>query len=227
MPGSSRQILLVALILVILFAIGLIVYASPSSSIFNNVAFVTLLAAVLGSVATLVGTSLISQFQSPQLSVDFKSHNEAKPYFDILGLGVNGMGTQIKFLRLVVANGGRSPAKRCEAKLTWEESGIKQPFQVIPHWVRLEPLTDKWSRDIYSPITINTRDNEELDLLKLVQGQQEIRTVSVKEAAIRPNTAYDLTVSVFSSNSNPYTLRFSINWDGTWDGFDKSVNAKE
>ncbi len=217
----------VVLVSVIAIAVGL-VYANPSPAIFNNVAFVTLLAAVLGSVATLAGSALISQYQRPHLSVDFKSQNGVKPYLDVLGSGVDGGGTLIKYLRLVVDNDGRSPANGCEAKLTWKESGIKQPFQVIPHWVRLEPVTATLNyRDIYSPITVNTKDAEEIDLLRLVQGQAEIRTYSFKEATIKPKTAYNLTVTVFSSNSNPCTLRFSINWDGTWDGFNKSIEPEE
>lgn len=222
--GVLRLVSLGAVVVILIVVVG---DAIPNqtggslSSVPADSAFFTLLAAVLGSVATLAGSALISRYHNPHISVDFKTHNGVRPYFDTQTILGGSLGKQ---LRLVVSNTGRSPANNCEAKLTWEERGVEQPFQVIPPWLRRE--LGALPQDRFTPITVNTKDCEELILLQLDIGQTEIHTVSFKQANIQPNTPYLLNVTVFSGNADPAMLKFSINWDGTWDGFNSAVGGE-
>lgn len=180
-------------------------------------------AGIIGGTIAAAAGWVKSRWNRPNLQIDFKEHNNKKPYVDQQS-GTNAFYSPTsKLLRLVVTNKGKSPANTCEAKLTWERNGVGQPFQVILHWVRRDPLVFEKIDDLFTPITVNAHDEEELDVLRLRSSMKEIESVSHRIANIEKDVKYKLKVTAFSASCPPTTRCFELLWDGTWDSFEKSI----
>ncbi|MCP8318658.1 MAG: hypothetical protein L6N95_02365 [Candidatus Methylarchaceae archaeon HK01B] len=168
------------------------------------------------------GRRLTKKWRRPHLEIDFKEQNKIKPYIDVKS-GTNFFYEPTsKFLRMVIKNLGRTPATYCEAKLTITLDGIEQ-FQGTPHWVKRDSTISQSLDDLFAPITINAKDSEELDVLRLRMNADKIETASRIIAYIEPRRTYQLKVSIFTGIGNNPTKSFDIRWDGTYDGFDRCV----
>ncbi|MCP8323403.1 MAG: hypothetical protein L6N96_04415 [Candidatus Methylarchaceae archaeon HK02M2] len=166
---------------------------------------------------------LAKKWRRPHLKIDFKEYNKIKPYIDIKSEDHGFYGPKSKLLRMVVRNFGRTPATYCEAKLTMIKDCMRLTPQVLLHWIKLDPTIYDSLDDIFGPITINAKESEELDVLRLRMNTDKIETVSDRIMYLEPERKYSLEVSIFSGIGNNPTKTFDIKWDGTYDGFDKCV----
>ncbi len=177
----------------------------------------------IGATVALVGRWIIVHWNRPNLSIDFKEHGGVKPYVDLQSGTNRFFSPTSKFLRLVVRNRGRSPALNCEAKLTWSIDGLEHPFQVILHWVRRDPTIFNRLDEVFAPITINKGDFEELDVLRLRVSSARIESASHRISEMEPRRKYVVKVSVFGGNANCPTKSFRVEWDGTYNGFERAI----
>ena len=136
-----------------------------------------------------------------------------------------------KYIRFNVRNTGGKPAEYCEAKLEiWNEDmeSIPGVDPSILHWVRRYPLIYLEPDERYTPITINVKDNEFLDLI-WIKGKELDGDLSewwVETYSHRPvvlmDVPYFFKITVFSRNATPISKMLRFHWDGTWNGFNEN-----
>ncbi len=192
-----------------------------------------ILSALIGAILALSVREFIEWLKRPNLKIDFEEKNNQKPFI------INNISKEFnweegdKHLRIGVLNKGLSAALNCEAKLEISLSKTKTVESlIIPRWSRREPPIYVDNKDIYQPITINRMDTELLSIFHLLYSNkntdnilrpsQNIVTGSYPQFSLQPNFTYKAKVTIFSSNAEPSTFSFTINWDGTVDGFDKA-----
>ena len=210
--------------------------------------FYALLAAVLGSVGTLLLSSLLEWLRKPVLlvSLDLSALTplEAKAARDLYGKYTVTPVTlgQTKWIRLKVHNKGHRAAYRCEAKIEPMDKNGRPLFDPsILHWVRNYPAVCPNPEDQFKPVVINCNDHELLDAFYLVRQPAsaklkiesdgvkhhivdtglEVQTAAHRPYPLKSNMEYRLKVTVFGENAEPKAVTLRFFWDGTWNGFNK------
>ncbi len=207
---------------------------------------IPLLAAIGGAAVALIGKEFLEWYKRPRLQIDFEEREREKPCvvdFNDEGMTATDRTYRIKYLRLIVRNKGKKPAMDCEAKLaitTDIESDITNN-KVALHWSRRDPVfyrRDTFSDNaekVFAPINLNINDEEIVDVLKLSYSYSNmpdvdhspkrhttIESVSPRQLVLQPGTIYRGTVTVYSSNTNPKSFKFKVNWDGSVERFKKA-----
>ena len=184
----------------------------------------SLLAALFGAVAAIGVRELVVWIRLPRFAADFESFGGKKPYFHQLTLLRPPLPSGLaRFLRVTVFNIGGSAARDCEAKLEVWRKGELDPVVAILHWARRDPGIYSSLDAIYTPVTINKGGQEALDLLVLEKGSPVIRSESPRRYEFDPKVPYTLRVTISGSNTSPLSFVFFLQWDGSWDRFDQSV----
>ncbi len=142
-----------------------------------------------------------------------------------------------KYWRLRIKNSGRRPAQYSEAKFeAFDESDNSLFDPSILHWVRRYPVLYSKEQTLlqFEPITINSKDHEYLDVIQLVSLDHQthpgralsMSTYSHRPFQFKPHAKYVFKVTIYSRNANPLSSKFCLQWDDTWEGFDKnSISA--
>lgn len=170
---------------------------------------VAIIAAIIGACLTIGLKELVDWLLRPRLVVGFEEgplgsetyiHNlRIKNFIYSMGL----------FRRLVVKNLGRKPAMNCEAKLTIFKGNLRESDTPILHWARKDPEIYLTPEQVFSPVHINSRDEEVLDFVELDYNPEErvippgacIETVSANPYRFQRNTFYKLLITVFANNA--------------------------
>lgn len=197
----------------------------------------SLLAGIAGAVLATLLRECIEWWRRPNLHIDFEDIDGRKPYVldQPWGLGMAGLTSRARILRLSVRNTGQKPAMACEAKLVISKAGNREPLVPIVHWSRRDPAVYETLDQVYAPVHLAKGDEETLDLLCLPYWVEDaslgpgatIQTISPKEYHFERNVVYCVKLVIHASNtiSRPFAIR--IRWDGTLHGFDESVRSVE
>ena len=140
-----------------------------------------------------------------------------------------------KHLRIGVTNNGYSVANNCEAKIeifNLIDKKIEADSKLT--WdIKLHPnySSNEYNKR-YAPIDIKKQDTEYLDFSSLQYSRSKsdddfkpaetIHISTYPSIQINPKTKYKVIISVYSNNAKPSSFSFTINWDGTIEGFDKA-----
>lgn len=178
-------------------------------------------------------------FRRPRIKTDFESWIGINPWLVDFSLGEKVMGIMDKSrcLRLRIHNAGKKPALDCEAKVeVYDKDGGDSAVQSL-HWTRRDPRLYKTLDQIYAPIHLNPKDNELLDVLELnyrvdidtnevmnIPEDSCLETLSPYSIMLKRGKVYQLTITIYASNTVSKPFVFSVFWDGTLEGFDKAVS---
>ncbi len=217
---------------------------------------VNILSAFGGAIVALVGKEMVDWWKQPRLEIDLKAKEKSNPYitdnndFVNAAKGDSRETYRIKYLRLKVKNIGRRAALNCSAKIEITHAGKTRIYSdsKILHWSRHHELiytkgldvgspvinTPQDIEKIYSPVDINSKDFELLEVLRMryhYSGSvspdlpSELTSASVDAIALifQKDVEYSIKVSVFSYNAKPVSKSFRIKWNGTVDGFNSDI----
>jgi len=196
-----------------------------------NVAnFLVQLAVAIGTVGAVVLVLFLEFFKKPKLEIDFE---QKEPYCRKTRflMGAYGAAFSRYWIRIKVANKGRTVAKNCEAKLVDiteirdNETVHFQPFDpVILRWASYPEETDLRPTDInkqeYEYLNvIYTVESGESRIQKDAEGQAKICTDARGRGIIDflPVGKYILTVTIYGENVDPVSKKFRLIWEGKWD----------
>jgi hypothetical protein len=187
----------------------------------------TVLAALGGAAASQAVSVVWAWLRAPAFDLDFENFGTKKPYVhQLLDTSNSAQPVLTRFFRLKVSNAGNEAAHNCEAKLEVWKDGVLDPAIVLLHWARRDPAIYTSLETAYASVTINRDGREAVDVLTHVQGSLVIQSYSPRAFSFNAHQNYDLRVTVSGSNVGPKTFAFSLNWDGTWDGFDTSLRSQ-
>lgn len=209
--------------------------------------FISLISVIVGAAIGIGGTELVQFLKRPKLKIDFEERDGKKPYivdFNDESLHSAGNTYKAKYLRLMVRNKGKKPAIGCEAKLEIVIDEAKNtPYNVALHWSRRDPalysdyleggiLASTNNEKVFAPISLNINDKETVDVFRLPYSfstvpntdltprfVRVIESASLRQLQLQPNTKYQCKVTIYSSNTNPKSFKYQLQWDGTLDGF--------
>jgi hypothetical protein len=208
---------------------------------------ISVLSAIGGAVVALLGRELIEWRKRPKLKIDFEEREGQKPYipdYNDETIKSAGNTNRVKYLRLLVHNKGKKPALDCEAKLEIVLDELKNmPYNVALHWSRRDPalyseylengtIASTNNEKVFAPISLNINDKETVDVFSFRYSFSTlpdtdhtprflpvIESVSLRQLQLQPNTIYQCKVTVYSSNTDPKSFEYRLNWNGTLDGF--------
>ena len=138
-----------------------------------------------------------------------------------------------KFARdisLTVRNNGKTPAEDCKASMTIFEDGDKVHKPINMGWRRNAPILfqeleqGERMRKRTQAVDINRNDEEELDLIRQtyeilqegprIQNKELSTHESFRNHKFDLDKEYKLKVTITSSNAEPETSWYRLNWNG-------------
>jgi hypothetical protein len=209
-----------------------------------------LFSALGGAIIALVGRELIDWFKRPRLTIDFESIRDEKPYpiQQDLETKRSDIATGLNLIRFEIRNKGQRAALNCNVKLeTFNEKYLYYSSNdLLPYSLRdnleypetVDELLRKYEENqAFNPVTINRGEKINVDFCYLitwfysnekfdykVHAKDFIQQTTKSKPIIVGGVKENFRVTVYSNNTKPKSLKFSVNWDGTSAGFSKAFS---